>query len=156
MRVYAALMFGLLIACSSEKADEKEKSESSHRVAIDVGSFCGKVVNTCGNSAITVSDCIKSFAAVRVTADCAAALEGASCTEFSPGSDVQTSCFPACDTPGGQSCNGDGTLSTCGEASTLVVLDCKAACSAEGKSWTGECGTSGNGQTSSTEKCWCK
>jgi hypothetical protein len=156
MRVHVALVFGLLIACSSDKSEEKGKSASTRRVALDARSFCNKVVNSCGNSSLTLDGCQKAFAAVRVTPDCADALEGASCSDFSPDSNVQTSCFPGCSTPGADSCNDDGTLSTCGESSALVVLDCETSCSLSGKKWTGECGTSGNGQTSNKDQCWCK
>ena len=152
----AMLLFGILGACKSHHDDQSETDSSSH-VALDANAFCNKAVTTCGDTSTKVSDCVATFAAVRVTPDCADALETASCSDLATTtSSVDDVCFPSCSQPGSQSCNGDGTLSVCGSSSKALVYDCAATCTAVKKTWTGVCGTSNEGQTSPKPKCWCK
>lgn len=125
------------------------------RVALDVKSFCNKAVTTCGDNATSESDCEAMFAAVRVTQDCATALLNASCDDLAGGSGAVGSCFPSCTTPGATTCNGDGTLSVCGNASKALVYDCATTCTEVGKSGSGKCGTANDNSGNSGQKCLC-
>jgi hypothetical protein len=155
MRAYPILIvFGILLGCSG---DDKSEHKTTARVALDANAFCNKAVTSCGTGKAKLSECLAAFAAVRVSPECADALLNASCSDLaSTTSSVDSICFPPCSTPG-TTCNGDGTLSICGNASKTLVYDCKTSCSTvSGNTWTGICGKSAEGKTSEQDKCWCK
>lgn len=179
MRAYltfSVIGFGLLTACSSHDDSSQKPSPgasanvpvangggsaatpaTSSLVGIDVKSFCNKATTGCGDTSTKESDCEAMFSAVRVSKDCAAALENASCQDLSSGAGAVTSCFPSCSNPGTTKCNGDGTLSVCGNASKALVYDCAATCSEVGKSWSGNCGSAADQQgQNQQDRCLCK
>jgi hypothetical protein len=126
------------------------------REQLDANTMCTRLINECGQ-AITLSDCIKSFASLRVTPTCKSGIAQATCDDLTnPGSAVETTCFPPCNGTIAQ-CNGDGTITSCTPDGTTQVLDCHDYCIAQGfTAWTGTCDTSYQGQTSASPQCWCQ
>jgi hypothetical protein len=114
--------------------------------------FCSKV-SSCGGA---IAMCQADFSAVVVSPSCQDMLANVSCADLSAATPPAwwTSCFAPCSASSQPTCNGDGTVTTCSEGSTLV-LECTGVCSALSLTYTGTCGTSYNGQTSATAKCWC-
>lgn len=157
-----ASVFGLavaVVACSSS-------SKSAALVALDAQSFCNKDVTTCGDTSIgTLDECTANIALLRFTQACANLVSSATCDDLlNPSSSFTSTCFPSCKTPG-YSCDVDGkTISDCegdtadgggSSGSRNVFIDCAAGCQAQGLTYTGQCGTSYNGQSADHDQCWC-
>lgn len=148
----------MLLACSSSTSGS---GGGSNRVGVDSASLCDKLINECKQS-ITPASCDVVLSVVRVTPECATKLGSAACDVLNAsfaGNDDE--CFPSCTNPGGQTCNGDGTITTCSTSSRSFVLDCEATCqkvSNPPKTFSGTCGTSFGAQQSEDgkEKCWCQ
>ena len=146
----------LLIACSSSTS-----GSGSDRASLDANALCDKLINECKQT-ITPASCDLVLSVMRVTPECATKINAASCDVLAVsfnGNDDE--CFPPCTTPGTQSCNGDGTLTTCSNSSRTLVLDCAATCQKATnppKTFSGTCGTSFGAQQSDDgkEKCWCQ
>jgi hypothetical protein len=135
-----------------------EGPTSTGRVALDVKAFCARAVTTCGDGSVPESDCEAMFGAVRVSKACETALLNASCADLSNGTGAVDECFPSCSSPGASSCNNDGTLSVCGQASKALVYDCATMCTQVGKTGTGNCGQAADtqGGSSQQDRCLCK
>ena len=159
MRTAAAIVLSaVLFACSSTSSGTG--GAGSNRVALDATTLCNKLIDECKQT-ITQETCDRAFAVMRVTPECSTKLSASTCDELKTTFDgTDETCFPACTAPDTQSCNGDGTITSCSDAGRTLVLDCQATCekaSNPPKSFTGTCGLSHNGQQSSDgkEKCWC-
>jgi hypothetical protein len=129
--------------------------------AIDSASVCDRLVNECKDTSTpSVDDCKKQYAVFRVSQACKDGLASATCEDLkSPTSPLSKTCFPACDSAGAQTCNGDGTITVCGAVNggnATIVVDCAALCTANSATFSGTCGKSAGGQTSDKDKCWCK
>jgi hypothetical protein len=147
----------LLVACSSTTTGT---GTSAARQAVDADSLCDRMVNDCQVTTKTKEECVDIYSLVRVSQACLDALKAASCEDLgdngSATSDVVKNCFPSC-SGGADSCNGDGTITHCGDGKA-VTLDCAGVCDQAGKEYSGTCGTSFGEQASSdgNAKCWCK
>ena len=156
--VFSCIAGVLLIACSSSTSGS---GGGGNRASLDAGALCDKLINEC-KQAITPAQCDLVLSVVRVTPECATKINASSCEALNASLNGQDDeCFPACTTPGGQTCNGDGTITTCSSSSRTLILDCAATCQKATnppKTFSGTCGTSFNGQQSGDgeEKCWCQ
>lgn len=148
----------VLLACSSSTSGS---GGASNRTALNAGALCDKLINECKQS-ITPASCDLVLSVVRVTPECATKINSASCEVLNTSFNGQDDeCFPACTNPGGQTCNGDGTITTCSSSSRTLILDCAATCqkaTTPPKTFSGTCGTSFGNQHSQDgeEKCWCQ
>lgn len=141
---------------SSSGGSSSGTSSSSGRSPIDSAKLCNRLVNECGQQT-TIAECQRQFAAILVTPACATGLTVASCRDLTlTTSSVATACFPPCSGTI-SSCNGDGTITTCTTNGTTEVLDCAAACQADGdRAYSGTCGTTYGQEVADTPQCWCK
>lgn len=87
---------------------------------------------------------------------CAAQIEKSSCGDIAmstPPEALQNACFPMC---AETTCSGDQqTIAMCTSSGALTYA-CATICERLDQKYTGICGKSANGQTSTTPKCWCK
>jgi hypothetical protein len=129
---------------------------SSGLRTIDTQKLCSRLTTECGQ-AFTVAQCSKTYGPLRVTAQCNATIDKATCAELlSTTSSVSTTCFPPCSGTLA-TCNADGTLTFCTASGTTQTADCAASCVGDGfAAWTGTCGTTFEGQVSEKAQCWCK
>jgi hypothetical protein len=129
-----------------------DNTGSSGRSAIDAAHLCNVAITQCATEAISVSECVANFQAVRVTADCAARIKNATCDDVL---DVEQVCFPPCSDA--NVCNSDGTVTTCSNGHQ-VTATCSGACTSAGQTYSGTCGTTNpvTGETSTTPQCWCQ
>jgi len=143
-----ALPFIVLVACSGSV-----DGEGAARRTVDAPAFCQKLITECKDTSATQADCEKSFASLRVNDECADTFRTATCPNLTGRGGI---CFPAC-TGNAQTCNGDGTITTCSSDRSLT-LDCASVCTGSGKSYTGTCGPEFNGQKSQDgrSRCWCQ
>lgn len=113
--------------------------------------FCAKV-SSCGQS---LPLCQGAFSALVLSSSCQQMLDGLTCTDLSAPTPPAwfSSCFPSCSTMS-SACNGDGTITEC-DGTFQYVYECTGICTAESLTYTGTCGTSYAGNTSTTAKCWC-
>lgn len=125
-------------------------------LSIDAQKLCTRLIGEC-KQAITNPECVKRFGVLRITPRCGALIDGASCADLgSTTSTVTATCFPPCS---GQlaRCNGDGTITLCTADGKQETVDCAASCISDGyASWTGECGTTYQGQAAAQAQCWCR
>ena len=114
--------------------------------------FCSKV-SSCGQ---TVPLCQGAFNALVLSTSCQNMLDALTCADLSAPSPPAwfQSCFPSCSTTSA-TCNGDGTITEC-NGSTQYVYECTGVCTTLSLTYTGSCGMSYGGNTSTTDKCWCK
>lgn len=126
------------------------------RRPINSEKLCTRLIDEC-KQVVTMADCQLQFTALLVSGACADALSSASCAELtSSTSSVLETCFPRCSGTLA-SCNGDGSITICTSAGTTNVLDCEAACKADGnRAYSGTCGLSYGAQVSDRPQCWCK
>src|SRR3954469_6267758 len=77
--------------------------------ALDTATVCDKIVNECKDTSVpSVDECKKQYAIFRVSQSCSDQLKTATCDDFkSSSSPLTAACFPSCNTPGTQTCNGD-------------------------------------------------
>lgn len=131
----------------------------------DVSAFCQKAVS-CGQKdstgqPITQSACEAQFQGWIPPSTCVGAVQSASCADLNsptPPQALKDACFPTCTTIGAATCSGDQTRITDCQSLGNFTFDCSAVCTRAGKTYTGSCGTTYGGQTSSTGQpvCWCK
>lgn len=158
-----ALTLFTVVACSSSDDDSGSTSSSSggatsggaatgptkDYIALDADKFCGFL--TCPGATATTSkeECLVNFKASRVTADCKAKLDTATCD--SPAA-ILDDCFPPC-TGDAQTCDGSH-ITTCGGGKTYV-FECDGVCATQNKKWVGACGKTYQNQNATEDKCWC-
>jgi len=158
MRFASLLFFTALLIAACGGSTAGTGGGGSSGVAVDADALCNKYVTDCHQATITLDDCKKTYVAVRVSQSCADAIKNATCTDLtSATSSTLDTCFPTCTTSGSQTCNGDGTVTTCSSSTHTYVFDCASLCSSVlNGTYTGTCGTTFEGQTSEKPKCWCK
>lgn len=141
---------------SSGSSVANSGSASSARQAIDAQALCSRLIDECQQE-MSKPSCLKSFAALRVTAACLDGIAKSTCADLTSSSGtVLATCFPPCN-GADATCNTDGTLTFCSAAGTTQVADCQASCVGEGfETWTGTCGTTFEGQVAERAQCWCK
>jgi hypothetical protein len=144
-------------ASSSSSSGDGGTAPASGLVAIDADTLCTRLIKECGQQALQ-QDCISTFFPLRVTAACKSAIPTASCADLtSTTSSISTMCFPSCSTSTAPVCNGDGTITLCNSAGSTQRKDCRDTCTAGGyTAWTGSCGTTYAGETSTQAQCWCR
>jgi hypothetical protein len=142
-------------ASSSSSGASESSGGASGRRPINAEKLCSRLVSEC-KQAVTTEDCRRQFIAILVTGTCADALSTASCADLTSSTSqaIQT-CFPPCSGTLA-SCNGDGSITICTTAGTTNVLDCEDACKADGRAYSGTCGTSYGAQVSDRAQCWCQ
>jgi hypothetical protein len=140
----------------SKDAGTSSTSTPNGRQALDAQALCTRLINECGAQRL-LQECVSSFGPVRVTPACVSGIARATCVELTAASSsVLTACFPPCSGTIA-TCNADGTLTQCTVSGTSQVVDCNAACVAQGfATWTGTCALSFQGQVSERPQCWCK
>jgi hypothetical protein len=147
----------LAVACSSSS------SSTASYTTLDAQTFCNQYVNTCkGGGGETVDQCLQTARALRVSQACADAMKNATCSDLTnDNAPLNDTCFPKCDKPNTATCEGDGqALDSCNSSGRAQVFDCKQSCAATATTsgqpfFSGTCGTSYQGQTSSQPQCWC-
>lgn len=156
-RFASLALTAVLFACSSSTSGSG--GGGSNAVAIDTAKVCDKLLNECKQS-LTQAQCEQTFGILRVSADCAAKFDSATCAEISQsGSDFDEACFPNCTAPGTQTCNGDGTITICSDESRTLVADCAATCQKATNpptTFSGTCGKTFGAQSADRDKCWCQ
>ena len=147
-----------LVFCVSFAAACPDSESGGAEVPPAVASAC-EAVGACGGSEEQM-ECETAFVLVSAPAGCLDAVETAPCEEHAADSPSYTdTCFPSCNSEGEHTCNGDGTLTVCGDVSgelRAITLNCTAVCESKGYPFTGTCGPEYNGHT--TPKgivCWC-
>jgi hypothetical protein len=150
----------LLTGCSSSSSSD---TSSSHAF-LDADSFCNAYVTMCGGAG-TVSSCLETARAVRVSQSCADKMKSATCDDLlgkgASGAALNDLCFPACTKTSTATCESDSqALDSCGSDGRLKVFDCTKSCAATGGStgspnYSGTCGTAYKGQSSAQSICWC-
>jgi len=145
------VVLAALVGCSSSDAPTASAVE---RICTRLV-YCGD--KDASGAPLTQLSCEISFTAWLPPGACAPAYESSTCADViaSPvPADLRAACFPAC---AETTCSADGrTLNVCGSTG-LVAFDCAKYCEADGKQFSGICGKTYNGKTSSTGKpvCWC-
>ena len=131
----------------------------------DLASFCQKTAQ-CGTKDIagesfTQDECEVILAGWIPPPGCASAVQQAACSDFNQywpnlSASIKGICAPSCLTEKPAVCNTDQTqITKCDPSDGLRTFDCASYCSAIKKSYSGTCGTSYGGQTSTVDKCWC-
>lgn len=141
---------------SSSSGGSSGSTSSAKRRPINAEKLCTRLITECKQAA-TMDLCLRQFTAMLVTGTCADALSTASCNDLTTSSSpVLNTCFPPCNGTLAE-CNGDGSITTCTTAGTTTVLDCEAACEADGaRVYSGTCGTSYGLQVAEQPQCFCK
>lgn len=147
---------GTSSSSTSSSSTTSSGSSATGRSAIDTSKLCNRLLGECQQS-FTMAACVKLYGSLRVTASCLSAIDTASCADLlSTTSSVSTTCFPPC-TGALATCNADGTITFCTDSGSTQVADCASSCAAEGwSSWSGECGTTYQGQVVARAQCWCR
>jgi len=122
--------------------------------------FCNRLI-ACGaldknGNPYNSATCEEVYGTLLLPSGCPSAVESATCNDINnPNSQPYFVCFPVCSVT---KCGVDGeSLDLC-RSGFLYTYDCNAECALSGKSYTGFCGTSYQGQMTSTGEpdCWCQ
>ena len=147
---------------ASSSGTSSSGASSSGLVALSasqLAGLCKLLVTDCRVLDGTVVDCARVFQALRTTTSCANMFGSGTCSSIS---EVESSCFPACNVAIPPTCKSDGTISTCvatqSGAGEQLTLSCADGCSGRGTTYSGTCGLEGPaGELSDDGKpqCWC-
>jgi hypothetical protein len=157
-RLVGAVFVGALaVGCSSSS------SSGPSFTFLDAQTFCNQYVNTCkGGNGETVDQCLQTARALRVSQACADAMKNASCNDLtSSTAPLNDTCFPKCNKASTATCESDQqALDSCNADGRTQVFDCKQSCAATSTTsgmpfYSGTCGTSYQGKTSTQPQCWC-
>lgn len=135
-------------------------SNSGGNAAGNVSSLCQRFVycgKKDGTGALeTQASCEAALKGWVMQAGCLEAYQGATCADViaspSPAS-LKSACFQACATT---TCSADQSEITSCTTSGGMTFTCADLCARNGQTYIGICGTSANGQTSTSPQCWCK
>ena len=140
----------VLVACSGSTEGTGETAKQ----AIDAPAFCTKLIDECKDASSTKAECEKTFSILRVSPACASGFSSAACADVNKPGGL---CFPSC-TGNTQTCNGDGTITTCTSDGRAITLDCAGVCTNSSKTFTGTCSDTYGTQKSQDgrPRCWCE
>lgn len=118
----------------------------------DNGQAACEILVGCGSA--TQAQCDQEWGVLELTSDCVSAMGAVDCQEHSSVlPSYITTCFPACSGTSYE-CRG-GKIMICAQG-MMMIARCAAVCLNKGGSYTGTCGVSYQGQTSSHAVCWCE
>jgi hypothetical protein len=158
-----------LLAASASACSSSGGGGSSNP-ADEVSDICAKFVS-CGTAdgttgtPYTQSSCDSDLGGWVPPAGCQSAIDSASCGDINGGNGgaALTTCFPSCTGVGGTSCTGDDIAQCVGQTDAgstgeTITHTCASVCSGLGETYTGVCGASYEGTTSTNgeDTCWCK
>lgn len=138
----------VLAGCSSDDENRAPPRASQDQCQ----QACDHMIG-CGS---TTTDCVGGCLGQNWSSACANAIVKATCDDVKSSEPTFfDTCFPPCS---GETykCIGQGEIQTC-DAGHLYTFDCSYVCEKSGKTYVGSCGTTYNGQTSSSGHavCWC-
>lgn len=151
MRRWTSTLTALLVVAGCGSQDAAEPAS----VAVPDCSVCDHLAS-CTNQAF--AKCTGTCNLFMLSATCSDAIRAASCEDSAkpPPALVAACATPTCDGDSA-TCNADGTIDLC-VVGVNTRRYCAGACQDSGLSYTGTCGTSYHGRSSTTglAVCWCE
>ncbi len=159
-----------LILSASTYACSSSGGGGSSNPTDEVTDICAKFVS-CGTAdgttgtPYTQSSCESDLGGWVPPAGCQGSIDSATCGDINGGNSgaALSTCFPACTGVGGTSCAGDNIAQCVGDPAAgstgeTITRTCASNCAESGQTYTGVCGASYEGTTSTNgeDTCWCK